>query len=448
MKRWEMRIRPMLSLCMRWTVSFLLTGLLALAQDLPVQSTTLDNGMKLLIQEDHSIPSVAMYFFFRVGSRNEKPGTTGLSHFFEHMMFNGSKKFGPKEFDNQMERAGGRNNAYTSEDLTVYTDWFPPSALELVMDMESDRIRNLTIDPKIVESERGVVYSERRTSVDNSNAGLLAEQLQATAFVAHPYQWPVIGWPSDIEGWTMDDLQAHFRMGYAPNNCTMIVVGDVTADNVLALARKYMQPIPRQEPPPLVRTKEPEQQGERRIVVKKTAQLPLLMAAYHVPQTNDGDTPPFMVVEALLLQGRSSRLITRLVDQDQIALSVDGGRSNSLDPYLFTFSIQPRAGIDPGAVEWALYQELEKLQSSPVSAQELQKAKNQILTRHYRQLKTIAGRANELGNYEVFGGNYKILSQIESLVNAVTPEDVQRVAKKYFTDKNRTVATLIPEAAK
>lgn len=437
----------MISWAMRWAVSFLLTGLLALAQDLPVQSTTLDNGMKILIQEDHAIPSVAMYFFFRVGSRNERPGTTGLSHFFEHMMFNGSKKFGPKEFDNQMERAGGRNNAYTSEDVTVYTDWFPPSALELMIDMESDRIRNLTIDPKMVDSERGVVYSERRTSVDNNNSNLLAEQLQATAFVAHPYQWPVIGWPSDIEGWTMDDLQAHFRMGYAPNNCTMVVVGDVTTAKVLELARKYMQPIPRQEPPPPVRTKEPEQQGERRIVVKKAAQLPIVMAAYHIPETRHGDTPALMVLESLLFDGRSSRLTSRLVDRDQIALSVRGGRSNSLDPYLFTFSMQPRASVDPAAIERALYEELGKLQASPVSTEELQKAKNQFLTSHYRELKTIAGRANALGNYEVFGGNYKILSQIEGLVNAVTPEDVQRVAAKYFTEKNRSVATLIPEVA-
>src|SRR5271169_1191879 len=197
------------------------------AQPADVHSDTLANGMKILIQEDHNIPNVALYFFFKVGSRNERPGITGLSHFFEHMMFNGAKKYGPGQFDNEMEKSGGNNNAYTTEDDTVYTDWFPSSALELMFDMEADRIRDLAFDPKIIESERGVVYSERRSSVDNSNGGMLRELAQATAFEAHPYHWPVVGWPSDIESWTMDDLKSHFRMGYAPNNCVMVLVGDV-----------------------------------------------------------------------------------------------------------------------------------------------------------------------------------------------------------------------------
>jgi zinc protease len=246
---------------------------LALAQPAAVKTETLANGMKILIQEDHNIPNVALYFFYRIGSRNEHPGATGLSHFFEHMMFNGAKKYGPKQFDVQMEKNGGNNNAYTTEDTTVYTDWFPRSALELMMDMEADRIRDLSFDPKMIESERGVVYSERRLSVDNSNFGTLREQLNAAAFIAHPYHWPVVGWPSDIESWTMDDLKAHFRMGYAPNNCVMVVVGDVSEGEVTTLAKKYLEPIPRQEPPPPVRTKEPEQLGERRVTVRRPAQL-------------------------------------------------------------------------------------------------------------------------------------------------------------------------------
>ena len=214
------------------------------AQNGEVKSETLTNGMKVLIQEDHNIPNVAMYFFYRIGSRNEKPGTTGVSHFFEHMMFNGATKYGPKQFDNQMEKAGGQNNAYTSEDVTVYTDWFPNSALELMFDMEADRMQNLAFDLKIIESERGVVYSERRSSVDNSNFGILYEQLRASAYIAHPYHWPVVGWPSDIEGWTIQDLRAHYKMGYAPNNCVMVVVGDVTNDEVMKLAKKYIEPNP------------------------------------------------------------------------------------------------------------------------------------------------------------------------------------------------------------
>ena len=268
----------------------ILAGLLLFAALLPAQETrtqTLANGMKVIVQEDHGIPNVAMYLFYRIGSRNERPGTTGVSHFFEHMMFNGAKKYGPKMFDKMMDNNGGNNNAYTSNDVTVYTDWFPSSALELMFDMESDRIRDLAFDPKIIESERGVVYSERRSSVDNSNGGQLRELAWATAFVAHPYHWPVVGWPSDIESWSMEDLKSHFRMGYAPNNCVLVLVGDVSYDQVMALARKYLEPIPRQDPPPPVRTKEPVQQGERRVTLSKPAQLPMLQVLYHVPEARN-----------------------------------------------------------------------------------------------------------------------------------------------------------------
>ena len=430
---------------MRWLIAGVAACALAWGQD--VRTATLNNGMKILIQEDHSIPNVAMYFFYRIGSRNERPGITGISHFFEHMMFNGAKKYGPKEFDNQMEKAGGNNNASTGSDLTTYTDWFPSSALELMMDMESDRIRDLAFDPKIIESERGVVYSERRSSVDNNNAGILDEQLDAAAFTAHPYHWPVVGWPSDIESWTMEDLKSHFRMGYAPNNCTMVVVGDVSTQNVIALAKKYIEPIPRHDPPPPVRTKEPVQQGERRVVVKKAAQLPIQMIAYHVPESKNADSEPLAVLATVLSRGQSSRLYKRMVEDDQIALSVTARKGDSFDPTLMVFTIQPRSGVDPARTEKALYEELEKLGAAEVSSQELQKAKNQMLAEHYRQMKTIAGRASMLGRYETYYGDYSRMFNFDKELDKVTAGDLQRVAKTYFTDKNRTVATLIPDGA-
>jgi len=416
-------------------------------QTAEVKSQTLANGMKILIQEDHNIPNVALYFFYRIGSRNERPGITGISHFFEHMMFNGAKKYGPKQFDNQMEKSGGNNNAYTSEDVTVYTDWFPGAALELMFDMEADRMQNLAFDPKIIESERGVVYSERRTSVDNSNTGLLYEQLRAAAFIAHPYHWPVVGWPSVIEAWTMDDLRSHYKTGYAPNNCVMVVVGDVTSEQVMALAKKYIEPIPSQPPPPAIRTKEPEQLGERRVLVKKAAQLPVQFVAFHAPETKNPDSTVLEVIDAVLTSGESSRLYKRMVDHDQIALNVGAYSEHSLDPGLYTFSITPRAGVDPAQTEKTLYEEIAKLETGAISAAELTKAKNQLLSQHYRELKTIAGRANLLGTFEVFYGDYNKLYTIDKDIQAVTVEDVQRVAKKYFSEKNRTVATLIPEVA-
>ena len=421
---------------------------LASAQPSDVKTDTLSNGMKILIQEDHNIPNVAMYFFFKVGSRNERPGITGISHFFEHMMFNGSKKYGPGQFDNEMEKNGGNNNAYTTEDDTVYTDWFPSSALDLMLDMESDRIHNLNFDPKIVESERGVVYSERRTSVDNNNFGVLFEQLRAAAYQAHPYHWPVVGWPSDIESWTMDDLKNHFRMGYAPNNCVMVVVGDVSSANVLALAKKYLEPIPREDPPPPIRTKEPEQLGERRVTVMRPAQLPLELVAYHVPETKNPDDTPLDVLETVLARGQSSRLYSRLVDKEQLVLGVQSFRQSSFDPGLLIFSLQPRSGVEPARAENALLEELDRLRDQPLSDQELRKAKNQLLANHYRELKTISGRANLLGSYELFYGDYRKLYSVEQSVEAVTAADVQRVARQYLTEKNRTIATLVPTSAK
>lgn len=423
----------------------LCAALFAPAQDRDVHTATLENGMRILIHEDHAIPNVAMYFFYRIGSRNERPGITGISHFFEHMMFNGAKKYGPHEFDNQMEKAGGNNNASTGTDLTIYTDWFPSSALELMMDMESDRIRDLAFDPKIIESERGVVYSERRSSVDNSNFGILSEQLEAAAFIAHPYHWPVVGWPSDIESWSMDDLKNYFRIGYAPNNCTMVVVGDVSTERVIALAKHYLEPIPRHDPPPAVRTTEPEQLGERRIVVRKPAQLPIQMIAYHIPEAKNPDTLVLSVAAALLTRGQSSRLYRRMVDQEQIAVSVNANVRQALDPSLMTFTIQPRRGVDLAAPEKALYEELDKLQRAPVPDEELQKAKNQMLAQQYRQMKTIAGWASALGHYDVYYGDYSKMFTIAQDIEKISPADVQRVAGKYFLEKHRTVATLIPD---
>ena len=417
------------------------------AQSFPVKSFELKNGMKLLVQEDHGIPNVALYTFYRIGARNERPGTTGISHFFEHMMFNGAKKYGPGEFDRLMEGFGGHNNAYTSRNITVYQDWFPSGLvnLEQMFDMEADRIRDLSFDPKLIESERGVVANERRLGVDNSNAGILYEQLFATAYTAHPYMWPVLGWMSDIQGWKLTDLQDHWRMGYAPNNATLIVVGDVQAEEILRLARKHLEPIPARELPPRLVTSEPEQKGERRLVVRKPAQLPLLMAAYHVPQTSHADHYPLQILSNILSTGQSSRLYRRLVDKDQLAIRVSGGSGMDFDPGLFIFTIQPRVGIEPVACETALYEELARLTKEPVTEAELAKAKNGLLAEFYRDMKTINGRGNALGSYELFFGDHRKLFQADQILGQVSAADVQRVARAYFSPDNRTVATLIPQ---
>jgi zinc protease len=411
----------------------------------PVATRTLKNGLKVLVQTDHSIPNVALYIFYRIGSRNERPGTTGISHFFEHMMFNGAKKYGPGELDKVMEANGGSNNAYTTRDVTVYQDWFPKSAMELIFDIEGDRIRNLSLEPEKVKSEREVVASERRLSVDNENNGVLDEQLWATSYIAHPYQWPVVGWMSDIEHWTSDDLKHHFEMGYAPNNATMVVVGDVSPEEVFRLCEKYIEPISSHAPPPPVTTVEPEQLGERRVIVHKESQLPLLMLGYHIPKTSDPDFYALNILRVILFRGESSRMYQRLVDQDQIALDVTSVVEPAFDPTMIEVIAQPKQGVDPQTCEKAIYAELEKAKSTGVSDTELQKGKNIRLVEFYKQMQTISQRANTIGTYEVFFGDYQKLFDVAKNYSAVTKEDVQRVAKLYFGANNRTVATLLPD---
>ena len=210
----------------------------------------MSNGLHIIVWPDHDIPNVVMYNFVRAGGRNEYPGITGLSHFFEHMMFNGTSNARARRVRPHMEAAGGANNAYTSKDLTVYMNWFPVSALETIIELEADRLQNLAFDRDMIESERSVISSERQAGVDNENDSRLYEQMLATAFVAHPYQFPIIGWPSDIAGWTQADLESYFQTYYAPNNCTMVFVGAVSPEAIFMLADRYLAPIPAQRPPP------------------------------------------------------------------------------------------------------------------------------------------------------------------------------------------------------
>lgn len=412
-----------------------------------IRTTTLGNGMKVIVWPDSDIPNVAMYIWYKAGARNERPGITGLSHFFEHMMFNGAKKYGPGEFDRVMEANGGSNNAYTTSDVTVYTNWFPRSAMELIFDLEADRIQHLAFDEKIIESERGVVYSERRLRTDNSNQGLLNEQVQATAFVAHPYQFPVIGWPSDIEGWSKKDLQDYFLTYYAPNNATMIVVGDVTADEVFTLAKKYIEPISAQKPPEPVRTVEPEQTGERRVTITKDAQVPLVQIAYHIGSASDASAEALDLLFAILTRGDSSRLHQRLVEQDQIALGVGGYLDRGFDPGLAWIAMTLSANADPARAEAILDEELAKLAKDGPTPAELTKAKNIQVADFWRNLKTISGKAQALGSNEVFRGDWQALFSSPARYEAVTADQIRDLAAKVFRNTNRTVGVLTPPAA-
>ena len=412
-----------------------------------IEARTLKNGMKVIVWPDHDIPNAVLHNWFRVGSRNEYPGITGLSHFFEHMMFNGAKKYGAGEFDRVMEANGGANNAYTSEDVTVYMEWFPRSALELIFDLEADRLQHLSFDPKVIESERGVVYSERRSAIDNNNAGALMELVQATAFVAHPYQFPVIGWPSDIESWKLEDLQRYFKTYYAPNNGTLIVTGAVTPAEVFALAEKYLAPIPSQPAPEPVRTQEPEQLGERRLVVKKLAQSPLIQLAYHGVAAKDADAEALDLLLRILAEGDSSRLHRRLVEEERAVISVQSHFSPGFDPSLVWLIADLPPGGDLSKVEALITEELARVSKEGVTEAELRKARNIALASHWRRLETNDGRGRALGDAEVFRGDYRQLFEAPARFERVTREAVRKVAARVFNPQHRTVGWLVPGEA-
>jgi zinc protease len=405
-----------------------------------VKSTTLANGMKVIVWTDRDIPNVALYNWVRAGSRNEYPGITGLAHFFEHMMFNGTAKRTPGEFDRLMEAQGGSNNASTSD----YMDWVPRSALDMVFDLEADRLQNLSFDPKVIESERGVVYSERRLRTEDSNEGFLQEQVQATAFVAHPYQFPTIGWPADIQSWKIEDLQQFFKTFYAPNNCTLILVGDVSAEEGFALAKKYLEPIPRQQPPPPVRTTEPEQLGEKRVVVEREAQQPLLQVAYKSPAAADPQGPALNLLMSVLTEGNSSRLHRLLVEEKKLAIQVGGYFAEGFDPGLSWFFLTLPEGGDLDATQKALDAALDQVVREGVTDAELIRAKNLTAASFWKSMATINGKANLLGSFEVYEGDYQKLFDAPAKYDAVTREEVQKIAAQVLKTKQRTVGLLQP----
>ena len=407
-----------------------------------VNTFTLTNGMKFLVVEDFSIPNANMYLFYKVGSRNEHQGITGLSHFFEHMMFNGAKKYGPKLFDQTMEFNGGANNAYTTQNVTVYTNWFPASAADVIFELEGDRISSLSIDPKMVESERGVVLSERSTGLENSPWRLLSQSLQATAFQEHPYHWPVMGYEDDMKNWTQQDLERYFKTYYAPNNCVVVVSGALKTADVKKLAEKYLQPISAQPKPPVIHIVEPKQTGERRITVQREVTNPYLMIGYHTPASKHEDYYALNILSAILTSGQSSRLYTSLVDQQQLATMVYTDYGDSFDPGLFNIYATANKDVSEIDLENAIYTEIEKIKNEGITEKELQKIKNQKLMEFYGQVETINGKSNNIGTYEVFFGDYKKMFDAPDNYNKVTVDDVKNVASKYFSKSNRTVGVL------
>lgn len=410
----------------------------------PVKEYRLDNGLKVLIIEEHKAPVATFQVWYRVGSRNEPAGKSGLSHLLEHMMFKGTSKYGPAALSRIVQKNGGIDNAYTTKDYTSYFELFSSDRFSLSIDLESDRMQNLTIDPKELISERSVVMEERRLRYEDDPQNSLFEEVVAEAFKVHPYHKPVIGWMSEIGSIERDDLYHYYKTYYAPDNAVIIIVGDVQAEKVIEKVKESFGEIPAGPARKSITSKEPEQRGEKRVVLKREAELPYIILAYHVPSFPHEDSYALDVLSMLLSSGKSSRLYQSLVYEQKIALSASADYSVfNKDPYLFFFSATAAPGIDINEVEKSLYAQVEKMSTDLPSEREVQKAKNQIESSFIMGQDSIYLQAMKYGIFEMLG-DWRLIERYLEGIRNVKAEDIVRVARTYLTENNRTVGILIP----
>jgi len=408
-----------------------------------VFETVLSNGLKVILLENHRAPFVTFQVWYRVGSRNEAWGKTGLSHMLEHMMFKGTEKIGPGEFSRIIQENGGNDNAFTSYDYTAYFENLSSDRIQVAIDLESDRMQNLLLREEDFRTERMVVMEERRLRTEDNPQAVLIEQMMATAFQIHPYRWPIIGWMENLVRLTLDDLKTYYQTYYNPVNAFLVVVGDFKKEELLPKIEKAFGSYPKGVAPIQDRDKDPPQLGERRIYVKKEAQLPFLVMGYHVPNIREADSYVLEVIATILSGGKSSRLYQSLVREKRLVLSADADHSLlSYDPSLFYLSAELLPGKDITEVEKALDQEIEQLKKEPVGERELEKVKNQLEASFVFGQDSIFNQAMLLARHEI-ALNWKAIDDYIPSVRKVTAEDIQRVAKKYLIPDNRTVGILI-----
>jgi len=413
-----------------------------------VDEYVLDNGLKVLILEDHKAPTATFQIWYRVGSRDENIGKTGLSHLLEHMMFKGTAKYGPKTFSQTIQRAGGMDNAFTSHEFTGYFELLSSDRIGLPIEMEADRMRNIILTPEAVLSERDVVTEERRLRYEDEPQNLVHEQLAATAFTNHPYRWPVIGWMSDLKNLDPEDLVKHYNTYYVPNNAVIIVVGDVIAGDVLKKIKEAFGGIPRGPAIRKNRTEDDEQRGEKRVFVKKEAELPYVAAVYKVPNILHEDGYALDVLSGILSGGKSSRLYKELVYEKQLALSAWASYDGMFtDPFLFMAAATAGQGKKIEEVEKAMLDVIGQIRKTPPTEREVQKAKNQIEASFIMEQDSIYMQARTIATFEMIGG-WKLIDKYLEGIRKVSPEDVRRVAEKYLIDDQKTTGILIPLEAK
>ena len=434
---------------MRTVVLFLLVVSLLAPSGAPaadrVVAATLDNGLRVLLLEDHRSPIVSFQVWYRVGSRNEQRGATGIAHFLEHMMFKGTPTRGPKQFARLVEENGGQDNAFTSQDVTSYFVDIAADKLDLVIELEADRMRNLLLDAKQIASEREVVIEERRTRTEDDPGGFLGEEVSSIAFKAHPYGYPIIGWLEDIKRITPAEIRAFYQTYYLPNNAMVVAVGAFQAPAALEKIRRSFGRIPRGRTPPPVLAVEPPQNGERRVTVRKEAELPIVYLGWHVPNQRSDDAPALEVLSTILAGGRASRLYRDLVYQRQLALEAGGDYSYfSIDPNLFWFWATPMPGQTPETLEAELSKHMERLKAEPVTEEELGRAKNQIESAFVFEEDSVHRRAALLARFELIGG-YALKDSFITKIRAVTVADLTRVAGAWFAPERKSVGVLLPK---
>ena len=437
-----MRMRRLLPL-------FLLPGLLTAALANPYE-TTLKNGLRVIVKEDRRAPTAAQMVWYRIGSMDEVDGASGVAHVLEHMMFKGTPSVGAGEFKKRVAAAGGRDNAFTSRDYTAYFQQVPKEKLPEMMQLEADRMRHLNVDPKEFAQEIKVVMEERRMRTDDNPQSRLFEQMNATAFQAHPYRRPIIGWMSDLENMSAADAKAWYDTWYVPNNAYVVITGDVDHKEVFALAEKYYGPLEGRPLPARKPQVEPAQDGTRRVNVKAPAELPVLIMGYKVPVLRDADKdsdPYALEMLAAILDGHdAARFNKKLVREDKVALSVGiDYDATARGPGMIYLHGSPSEGRTVADLEAALRAEITRIQQEGVSEKELKRAKAQLVAGQVYKLDSMFGQAMEIGQTESAGIPYQKIDRMLEKLQQVSAAEVQAVAQKYFSDNTLTIGVLDPQ---
>lgn len=410
-----------------------------------IEEYALENGLKVMLIPDNSCPSVTLQVWYKTGSRNERPGITGISHLFEHLMFKGTEKYPAGAFDRLVESWGGRDNAWTWLDNTAYYEIVPAERLESVLELEADRARNLTLNEENLTSERNVVINERLLTVDDSPEYSAYEVLTNNAFVLHPYRWEVIGFMQDIRAISLEDCLEYYRINYAPNNAFIIIAGDFDTSQARKLVDKHFGRLKAEPPPPALKAVEPEQRGEKRIDFHRAAQLEAVMIGYKTPEGSHPDIVPLQVAAKILFDGESSRLYRRLVYDEEKAFSIYGELSVHHDPNLFYIFAQANPGADIENIESTIYEEIERIKTEPPDQYEVQKAKNQLESDFIMGLRSNADRADAVGMFEINTDDFRNIFIYPDRIQAIAPEDVMTAAAKYLSQRRRTVVNIIPD---